>query len=275
MKFFEWLLKIDRRIIFIVIGIIVIISFFIRLSLPMSHTDPVKKIYQYVEALPAESCVIVSVDFDPGSAPELQPMMKAFLRHCFRKKIKVVMIALVPQGAGLGEIVIKSVAEEFGAKAETDYVNLGWKGGGPVAVILGMADSITDIYPKNFAGKPTKYMPLFRKVKNYNDISLIATFAASATPDAWVVYAYTKYKKKIAAGVTAVMAADYYPYLNTGQFIGLINGLKGAAEYEDMVGKPEDATCRMTPQAFIHLTIIFFIIVGNIGYFALRKKKTS
>jgi hypothetical protein len=39
----------------------------------------------------------------------------------------------------------------------------------------------------------------------------------------------------VAVGVTAVMAADMYPYLQSGQLIGMLSGLKGAAEYEKLV----------------------------------------
>jgi len=39
----------------------------------------------------------------------------------------------------------------------------------------------------------------------------------------------------VAVGVTAVMAADLYPYLQSGQLVGMLAGLKGAAEYEKLV----------------------------------------
>lgn len=272
MKFFEWLLKIDRRIIFLFIGVSVIVSYFVPLRLPIRYTDPVKDIYNFIEDQEEGSCIMIGFDYDPASMPELYPMSLAFLRHCFRKKLKVISISLWPQGAALAEAALTTTAEEFGAKSEIDYINLGYKFG-YFAVMLGLGGSIVDTYPLDYNQKPTKDMPIFKKIKNYKDVVLLMDFAAGSSPEDWVVYAYTKYGQRLAAGVTAVMAADFYPYLNTGQLIGLINGLKGAAEYENLIGKPGEATRGMTPQSAVHLIIIFFIVLGNIGYFVVLRKK--
>jgi hypothetical protein len=51
----------------------------------------------------------------------------------------------------------------------------------------------------------------------------------------WITYARPKYGLNVAVGVTAVMAADMYPYLQSGQLVGMLSGLKGAAEYEKLV----------------------------------------
>ncbi|MGC9317013.1 MAG: hypothetical protein ACP5KN_03125 [Armatimonadota bacterium] len=67
------------------------------------------------------------------------------------------------------------------------------------------------------------------------------------------------------------MATDLYPYLQSHQLVGLINGLKGAAEYELLLGlEGEDAPgmLGMSAQSIAHLLIIVLVIVGNIAYFA-------
>ena len=76
----------------------------------------------------------------------------------------------------------------------------------------------------------------------------------------------------LAIGVTGVMATDYYPYLQSGRIFGLMGGLKGAAEYEQLADNPGPATKGMAMQMWAHLLIIAFIIVGNIGYFATRRR---
>ena len=53
----------------------------------------------------------------------------------------------------------------------------------------------------------------------------------------------------------------------------MVGALKGAAEYETLVGTQEilgragDATKAMDSQSFAHLAILAFIILGNLGYF--------
>jgi hypothetical protein len=117
-------------------------------------------------------------------------------------------------------------------------------------------------------------------VKNYNNISLVVTFS---TGDPgwrfWLLYAQARYGVRLGVGVTAVSAADVYPYVETGQVIGLLSGMKGASEYETLVQKKGysqgllRASQGMDAQSLGHLFIMIFIIIGNIGYFAMRRKK--
>jgi hypothetical protein len=145
---------------------------------------------------------------------------------------------------------------------------------GYTAIILGMGEDILEVYPRDATGKPTRDMPIFKNIRSYKDIAIVVDFAASGSPTAWITFAHTKYEQKIAAGVTAVMAADFYPYLHSEQLVGLINGLKGAAEYEKLVERPEKATLGMNAQSAAHLLIILFIIIGNVGFFRdIRRKK--
>ena len=55
--------------------------------------------------------------------------------------------------------------------------------------------------------------------------------------------------------------------------LGLIGGLKAAAEYEELIGRVAMASRGMDSQSLIHLAIIGFVLVGNVGYFAMRRRK--
>jgi hypothetical protein len=70
------------------------------------------------------------------------------------------------------------------------------------------------------------------------------------------------------------MVSGLYPYLNTGQLVGLIGGLKGAAEYEKLIAKEGKATLGMKVQSIVHLMIILMVIFGNVVYLlSMRQKK--
>ena len=66
------------------------------------------------------------------------------------------------------------------------------------------------------------------------------------------------------------MAPIYYPYLNSGQLMGIMGGLLGAAQYEQLCDNPGLAADGMRVQLFGHMVIILFILIGNIGYFMSR-----
>jgi hypothetical protein len=98
---------------------------------------------------------------------------------------------------------------------------------------------------------------------------------------AWVVYAHTPYDVPVATGVTSVSVADIYPFLGSKQFIGMLAGMKAGAEYERLVKDkyyPDKyiflrGTQAMPALSASLLVIILFVILGNISYFATRRKK--
>jgi len=267
----------DRRIIYLalVLGIVLPLLFPLRLVQVMS--PPTKKVYDFIENLPEGSVLVYSIDYGPSVLPEVHPMVLAMLRHAFLKNHKVIALALHHEGVGLGLEALDKVAKEFGKKYGEDYVYLGYKAG-VSGVILGLGESVKKVFPVDYFGTPVESLPLMRGVRNYDDIALVVSFSGAALPAYWVTYANTGYGQDIAAGVTAVNAAEYFVYLQTGQMIGLLGGMKGAAEYEAAVerrlkNRPTPMAVRgMDGIAIAHLLMIVLIILGNVGYFLQRRK---
>ena len=88
----------------------------------------------------------------------------------------------------------------------------------------------------------------------------------------WIPYGQEKYGFPFAGGCTAVMAPDLFPFLQSGQMVGLLGGLAGAAEYETLVGRQDKATAGMSAQSMAHLIIVAFIIFGNMAFFVSRRR---
>lgn len=269
---------IDRRIIYLLIAISVIIPLIFPLKLPEKMSPPAKRIFDYIESLPQGSVVLISIDYGPSVLPEVQPQVLSVLRHCFFRNLRVIGLGLSPEGIGLGLDAFEKVAKEMGKKYGEDYAYLGFKAG-LGAVILGIGEGLKSVFPKDYYGNSVDELPVVRDVRNYNDISLVISFSGAAIPTSWIVFAHTTYNQKVAAGVTAVMAADYFPYIQTGQLVGLLGGMKGAAEYEVEVNrlmkgrKPYLMAIRgMDGIAISHILIMLFIILGNIAYFARRRQ---
>jgi len=274
MSWAEKVLQIDRRWIFLAIGIAVTIPFFLPLGLPVVVTPPVQSLYDAVEGLePGSSPLLLSIDYAPATLPELEPMSMAIMRHCFRNDVKVVVMTLHPAGYGLAERALLAAAEEFDLTYGEDYAFLGFQPG-VSAVILGMGINIRNVFPEDAYGTPLDDMPLMQGVRNYDDIPLVISLAGWSAAEAWIYYAYQPYRQRVGAGVTAVMATDFYPYLNAGQLEGLLGGMRGAAEYEVLIDTPDQGIRGMDSQSVIHLIIIVLIAVGNAAYFISRRGKT-
>jgi len=135
-----------------------------------------------------------------------------------------------------------------------------------------MGSNVAKAFPNDFAGRPYAELPVTKGVRNYKDIALVIDLASSNTPTAWILQAHQRFDANVAAGVTAVMATDYYPYLQSKQLVGLLNGLKGAAEYERLAGYPGTGMKGMLAQSIAQFVIIVFVIFANVVYFISRRQ---
>lgn len=268
------LLNIDRRIIFGLLAVVVIIAIIFPMGLAIQVSEPAKKLYREVESLPQDSYIFLSFDYDPASMAELDPMALAVIRHCFRKDLKIVSLGLWPQGVLLGEANLERAAREYGKEYGIDFVNLGYKTGG-IVVISGISTDLRSIFPQDYTGRNIDELPILDGIDNLEPFKLIVTFSAG-DPGVrhWVMIAQARYGKNVGCGSTAVQAPAFYPYLQAGQLVGLVGGMKGASEYEQLVKLPGLATAGMDAQSLAHSMIVFFIIFGNV-IFLIKKRSSS
>lgn len=280
MNFWEKVMRLNRRWIFLLIALAVFIPFLKPLRLPLSITKPAKDVFDAVENIPPEGPpLLIATDYAPSTAPELDPMLYALLRHCFVTKRRVMLLALYPQGAGMAQAGLDFILPEFpDVKSGEDYVFLGYQPG-VQAVVMSLGEDVRLAFPTDAYGVSLDSLPMMEHVRNYDDIALVVDLAGSSIPITWVIYAVARYGQRLGVGVTAVSAAQYYPYLNSGQFIGMLGGLKGAAEYEMLIQQKgytearQIATIGMDAQSIAHLVILALIIIGNIAFFASKSHK--
>ncbi|MBK8229790.1 MAG: hypothetical protein IT349_11400 [Candidatus Eisenbacteria bacterium] len=283
------LTTIDRRWIFLLIGLGTLIPILIPIGFPVTITPPVQSIYDKIETLGENDVVVLSYDYGPTTAAENEPMADAIIRHCFLRKVKVVALALYPLG-GLTAVngSVTRVSAEFpGLQYGVDYVNLGYKDGGQASMKL-LAEDFSKAFPGDTNGTPLSTLPLMQKVTGARNAQLAVSIATGVIGEWWANLINAQYGLPVAVGCTAVSAPKYYAYLEAGQMLGLIGGLKGASEYEQLLlnGYPQTKTIYSNPmlqtaskgmdvQTIDHLIIIGFIVLGNIAYFAGRRAKQA
>lgn len=258
------LLRLDRRLIFVLIALATAGPLLFPVNLPISVSPRVRAAFDTVDKLPAGSYVLMSLDYEPDIMAELQPMAKAVLRHCFRKGIKPVVLTLYPAAPGLLEEALRTTSEAEGKQRNVDFVFLGYKSGSQ-SVILGLGESIRTMFPTDFWGTPLDSIPMMRGLNSYADFPLVVNLSGSNIADYYVRIAATRYRRPMILGATAVMTADYYPYLSAGQILGLIGGMKGAAEYERLIDVFGDARRGMDAQSLVHVVIVVLVILGNVA----------
>lgn len=266
--------NLDRRIIFLGVALAVIIPQFILVRLPVDVSEPVQKVYDLIETLQPGSVVMISIDYDPSGAPELYPAMLAVMRQCFARNLRVVAIGMWATGVPLGQRALNAVAvAEFKKEYGKDFVNFGFRPGGAV-MLVNLGRNIHDVCRQDAYGTPVDDLPIMKDVRSAKDISFVITFSmGDPGSDQWIQYYHARYRGNLATAQTAIGAPKYYQYLQTGQLIGLIGGMKGAAEYERLMKRPDLATKGMGSQSIAHLLIIVLIAIGNVLYWIEKRKK--
>ncbi len=273
MSFWEKAEQIDRRWVYLMVGLAVIVPFIVPAEFPISITPESRMLYDAIEELPDSCTVMVVFDYYPSTIAECEPMTRTALHHFWRKDCKVITLSNIPLGGpSMAESVTREIAREYGKVYGEDFVNLGYKAN-YVAVLSGMGTSIESIFPTDNSGTPLSEIPMMDSIVNYEQVSFIFEVADNATADYWVSIVNAQYGVPMGCGTTAVSAPKYYAFVGSGQFVGLLGGMKGAAEYEMLVGKKGKAVIGMGVQSLVHLLIIALVILGNISYFVLGKHK--
>jgi hypothetical protein len=270
--------NLDRRIIFLFIFLSVLIPLMIDFKLPIKAGRNVQIVYDKIETVAAKNgTILVSFDFDTASKPELEPMARAVIAHAMMRNVKVVAMGNWPNGVELAKETMRSLAQEYNKVEGTDWAYLGYKPGAAI-VIISMGRDLKSAFPTDYRTVKTSDMPITRDIKTLKDFDYVVSFAAgSGGIEEWVIYGSTKFGFDLGGGCTAVMAPDFFPFLQSGQLKGIIGGLAGAAQYEALINKPAFGFSGMRPQSVAHIVLIFFILFGNVCYlmdkFYFQKRK--
>jgi hypothetical protein len=268
----------DRRMVFLFIGIAITVPFFMSLTQKISVSPETTQLIEGLNALPAGSRVLATFDYDPASAPELQPMAESFFRYAFDHRLKVIIMGLWPQGPQQANQALAVVLQDEKYKTMNlqygiDYVNLGFQSGNEF-VIQRIGSDFQSMFRVDYSGTPYDKLPLVKNIKNFSNIDYSFNLSAGypGTRE-WVLIGVDRYGLKMGAGNTAVQTTGMYPYVRSGQLIGILGGMNGAAEFEAATGYLGKGTRFMLSQSFAHMIIIVFILIGNVAYFMHERKR--
>ena len=279
-------MQLDRRWVYLLLVAVCLAAYYSDFTVPTIVEDETRAIYDFIDKLKPGEIVFVAVDYDPSSQAEMHPMTYAVVEHAFRKDLKVLFTALSTNGPGMVDQALRDITDSLklpktynGIFYEgkeivngVDYTFLGYKPYYAI-VITAMGQDYRILFPNDYYGTPLDSIPMMKRVHNYDDIAIVVDISSGSITDAWISYGQGKFDFPLALGLTGVMTAQYYPYLQSKQIMGLMGGMLGAAQYEDLADNPGLAKDAMRVQLPAHLLIILFIAIGNIGYLATRKRE--
>ena len=282
-KIFISLGSMDRRIIFIIVGLSVLLPKLVPeyFTLPIKPSVHSKRVFDEINSLKNGSKVLVSFEYGPSTKPEIHPSTIALLNHLFMKEIKVYAVALWPDGNFMATEAFAEIEDLYDIEYGSDYVNLGYKPGGE-AVVKGIASNIRMMYTFDILGNSINDIEMMKNVNKLSDFDFVFSLSAGYPGSKeWVQFGCDPHGVPMSTGCTSIQVTDIIPYVENNQIKGILSGMPGAAEYEQLVAKelldngmnikPGKASVNMAAQSMTHLIIVLLIIFGNVTYYLKQK----
>lgn len=260
----------DPRLIYALIFLFTAIPILHPIGFPVPVTATTRSVYDIVEKLPAGSHVWYGVDFPATAAGEMTSSLIVTTRHMFSKSLKVMFVSFMVDGPVIYAKMIPQIANAAGKKYGEDYVYMGFYPGvetGMAALASGLGTA------KDYRGTPIDSIPAFTGVKNVKDFALTFTCTSmSNIIDGYLRQLFTPFRVTLAvagAGLSYPQYTIYYPQ----QIAGILNGMKGAAEYEKLTGFIGPALSANDAFTILQATLIVLVILTNVAFLVVKMNR--
>ncbi len=268
---------VDRRVdIVLYVLIIALVSYAIisPIGLPIPISKHTKTLYDFIDSLPPGKVVYIGYDYGASNLAEIEPAAAALAYHCFQKDLKIVGAGTTTESGAMMKRSISGALEAFPDKVYgTDYVNIGYKGGGNIFFEALGVSFIDAAAGTDNDGNRIEEMPIMKEAKSLKDVAIAASMGSLGDGlSAYVKMIGTPLGIPVTGACFAVSIPESMPLVVSGQLTGMLAGMKGAAEYEQLLKKPGSASVGMDAQSLTHVLIILFVIFGNVQYFLSKKK---
>lgn len=233
----------------------------------------VRALYDAVEALPPGATVVLSFDYEPSTVDEMQPLASAITRHLVQKRAHILAMSLLPQGPALAQTVLEQAARAGSYQYGPDYVNLGFLAGDEAALAT-LGGNLASAFSSDFVrGQDVSSFAAVQAMPRIGRADLIIDIAAGdVTVRRWVEQVQSRQKVRLAAATSAMATPMTFPYVQSGQLVGLAGGLPAAAQYEQLLGYEGPATRGMTAQSLGHLVLLLAILIANLWLIASPRR---
>jgi len=230
--------------------------------------EAVRAFAQEMEALPAEAEVLLSFDYSPTYAGELDPLALAVVRHLARRSVRMVVMSTKPEGIGLAEGVYRTVTGELPSYLYGEhYALLGYLPGqeaGLRALNAPLAETFRADYVQS---RPLGELAATSGLATLKDFDLVIILTDdSLILRRWIEQVQSRNDIGFHALVTSAIEPLLVPYRQSGQLRTLIPAATGAAEYEVASAVKPAALPQSDAYAALFLVLLVTAIVTNVLY---------
>jgi hypothetical protein len=277
-----FLARLDRRVIFTLVAIACIAPLIRPLGLPLKPAENSKTVFNLIDNLKAGDTILMSFDYDPASAPELDPMARrgaTASEHPHRLRVgrrdrlsRTVLPRPLPTPSGRAKYRQGLRRRINVGTHEPTAPSSAWAPARRLKRDMGSSRwSTAEVVSES---KPLSEYPITKNVRTYRDLALVFSLTTGEVGiTKYIQVAKTQFQTVVTGGCTAVTALELYPYLNSKQLAGLLEGMKGGADYEFMtaIPGPRPASQAMESHSVVHLLVIGFILVANFIHYVEKR----
>jgi len=276
LSFFQ---NIDRRILYAIVALVVSVPLVVMPNYhPTKIFDEVKNAYNTIENVPKDKLVFISTIWSGSTQAENGEQTKVIVTHLFKTNRKFVIISWDTSGDKLTYDLVEALSKKYNKTYGEDWVHLGYRLPNLQTMLRGFGTNFNGTFKADRNGTLLKDIPLTKNVKGAKDFGCVVDITPSATLEAWIAYFCEPYKIPLVYCPSAVLAASAYPFLDSKQISGMLNGVIGASQYEVLIGenkKPTNAGAMSLSLSLAHIMILIFIVFGNVAYLIEKRMKSN
>jgi hypothetical protein len=276
--FFENFNNLDRRWVYLLAWIFVLFPLVFPLGLPVPINKESQQWYAAINDIPDGATVVFAPMYGTSGMPELFPMTLATMHQLWSKNIKIIVVSFWAEGPLVFDQLLRQIdpsGAPYNKVYGVDWIDLGYiPGSEPAMRAFGenMKNTVARDYLQN---KALSEFPIMDSITSAADIDLIISIE-TGTPGLteWLRQWQEPFRTAIIVGCIGVSAPGMAPFLQSGQLSALLPGLTSSAEYELLINRKGLAIAGVDAVSMSHILVVALVVLGNIGYFVTRGKKS-
>lgn len=260
-----------RPIIYLLLALAVIIPLLVPpgLTAQVLSTPSASEFHNTLRAVPPNSTVLISFDYEPSLAGEMDLQANAIVRDLLARQVKIIAVSTIETGPQMAQNILVKAATGKNLRYGSEFLNLGFLPGHEA----GLAQLAVELPAKDMLNQKLTNYPLTVNMKNLSGVALVVELAGSE--DAlrmWMEQVQARTRLRIAAGVSAAVEPKARVYRDAGQLVAILSGLTGAANYELLSNQPGLAVTSLNAQNAGTLVLLFIILLGNVMHWVSRAR---
>ena len=177
-----------------------------------------------LDALPEDALVLVAMDPDLGTYPEIRPAVRAALDALRAREAALAVVSFTTEGRAIAAAEVARL-QSLGVPAER-LLDLGYVAGAEAGLVL----SVTELAPAEDGDVPAPFAAARRGIAAF-DLALVVG-GVDLGPRTWVEQVGTRLPElPLAAIVPSFRYPEVAPYLRSGQLVALVGTARDGAAY--------------------------------------------